>query len=64
MEELHLELHDMVSPRMKTDRNFRISAVRANDPDHPLVRPGFKFFKRCDIRDIASFFQRTEYMER
>eukprot|EP00972_Heterocapsa_arctica_P075404 11123083-Heterocapsa_arctica.AAC.1 len=36
MEELHLELHDMVSPRTRTDRNFRISAVRANDPDHPL----------------------------
>eukprot|EP00972_Heterocapsa_arctica_P087087 12838270-Heterocapsa_arctica.AAC.1 len=46
MEELHLELHDMVSSRTKTDRNFRISVVRANDPDHPLVRPGFKFFVR------------------
>eukprot|EP00972_Heterocapsa_arctica_P027097 3984987-Heterocapsa_arctica.AAC.1 len=41
MEELHLESHDMVSPRTKTDRNFRITAVRANDPDHPLERPGF-----------------------
>eukprot|EP00972_Heterocapsa_arctica_P056332 8310320-Heterocapsa_arctica.AAC.1 len=26
MEELHLELHDIVSPRTKTDRNFIISA--------------------------------------
>eukprot|EP00972_Heterocapsa_arctica_P018199 2688870-Heterocapsa_arctica.AAC.1 len=45
MEELHLDLHDMVSPIMKSDRNFIISAVRAYDPDHPLERPGFKFFK-------------------
>eukprot|EP00972_Heterocapsa_arctica_P104417 15389583-Heterocapsa_arctica.AAC.1 len=33
--ELHLESHDMVSPRRKTDRHFIISAVRANDPDRP-----------------------------
>eukprot|EP00972_Heterocapsa_arctica_P001397 204636-Heterocapsa_arctica.AAC.1 len=52
-EELHLGLHDMVSPIMKSDRNFIISAVRTYDPDHPLERPGFKFFKRCDIRDTA-----------
>eukprot|EP00972_Heterocapsa_arctica_P049280 7253614-Heterocapsa_arctica.AAC.1 len=45
MEELHLDTHDMVTPRTKTDRHFRISVVRANDPDHPLERPGFKFFK-------------------
>eukprot|EP00972_Heterocapsa_arctica_P050251 7390613-Heterocapsa_arctica.AAC.1 len=64
MEELHLGLHDMVSPRMKSARNVRISAVRANDPDHPLERPGFKFYKRCGFRDTATFFQRMEYMER
>eukprot|EP00972_Heterocapsa_arctica_P016355 2413235-Heterocapsa_arctica.AAC.1 len=45
MEELPLEVHDMVSPKKQTDIHFRISAVRANNPDHPLVRPGFKFFK-------------------
>eukprot|EP00972_Heterocapsa_arctica_P089034 13130388-Heterocapsa_arctica.AAC.1 len=38
---------------MKSARNSRISVVRANDPDHPQERPGFKFFKRCDIRDTA-----------
>eukprot|EP00972_Heterocapsa_arctica_P028395 4174080-Heterocapsa_arctica.AAC.1 len=64
MEELHLDVHYMVSPRRKTDRNFRICAVRANDSEHPQERPGFKFFKRCDIRDTASFFQRMEYMDR
>eukprot|EP00972_Heterocapsa_arctica_P063752 9405669-Heterocapsa_arctica.AAC.1 len=48
---------------MKSDRNFRISVVRANDPDQPRERPGFKFFKRCDIRDTASFFRKMEYMD-
>eukprot|EP00972_Heterocapsa_arctica_P040484 5965531-Heterocapsa_arctica.AAC.1 len=45
MEELHLDHHIMVSPRMKADRNFIISAVVAHDPDQPQERPGFKFFK-------------------
>eukprot|EP00972_Heterocapsa_arctica_P098517 14539469-Heterocapsa_arctica.AAC.1 len=51
---------------MKEDRNFRISVVMAYDPDDPVMayyRPGFKFFKRCDIRDTASFLRKTEYME-
>eukprot|EP00972_Heterocapsa_arctica_P095702 14114106-Heterocapsa_arctica.AAC.1 len=46
---------------MRSDRNFRISATRAYDPDHPLERPGFEFFKRCDIRDTASYFLRMGY---
>eukprot|EP00972_Heterocapsa_arctica_P002019 289801-Heterocapsa_arctica.AAC.1 len=58
MEELHLEPHYMVSPRTKTGRNCKISAVRENDPDHPLKQTDFKFFKRCDIRDTASYFRR------
>eukprot|EP00972_Heterocapsa_arctica_P007709 1123807-Heterocapsa_arctica.AAC.1 len=29
----------------------------AFDPDQPLERAGFKFFKRCDIRDTASFLR-------
>eukprot|EP00972_Heterocapsa_arctica_P067731 9999822-Heterocapsa_arctica.AAC.1 len=41
MEELHLDHHYMVSPRMKSDRNVGISVVRANDPDQPQERPGF-----------------------
>eukprot|EP00972_Heterocapsa_arctica_P012236 1794321-Heterocapsa_arctica.AAC.1 len=53
LEELHFGVHYVDSPRMRSDRNFIISAVRAYDPDHPLDRPGFKFFKRCDIRDTA-----------
>eukprot|EP00972_Heterocapsa_arctica_P049865 7333988-Heterocapsa_arctica.AAC.1 len=53
LEELHLEQHFMDSPRTKSDRQFRISVVRANDPDQAQERPGVKFFKRCDIRDTA-----------
>eukprot|EP00972_Heterocapsa_arctica_P051369 7555611-Heterocapsa_arctica.AAC.1 len=49
---------------MRSDRNFRISAARAYDPDHPLERPGFKLYKRCDIRDTATYFLRMKFMER
>eukprot|EP00972_Heterocapsa_arctica_P035550 5231881-Heterocapsa_arctica.AAC.1 len=63
MEELHLDHHFIVSPRMKADRNFRISVVMAQDPDQPQERPGFKFFKRRDIRDTASFLREMEYMD-
>eukprot|EP00972_Heterocapsa_arctica_P049717 7315162-Heterocapsa_arctica.AAC.1 len=64
MEELHLDHHFMVPPsRMKADRNFIISVVMTQDPDQPQERPGFKFFKRCDIRDTASFLRKMEYME-
>eukprot|EP00972_Heterocapsa_arctica_P097304 14356209-Heterocapsa_arctica.AAC.1 len=53
---------------VKTDRNFRISAARAYlpehvnrayHPEHPQQRPGFKFYKRCDIRDTAAYFNRN-----
>eukprot|EP00972_Heterocapsa_arctica_P100663 14842389-Heterocapsa_arctica.AAC.1 len=64
MEGLHFGVHHMDSPRMRSDRNFRISATRACDPDYPQERPGFKIFKRCDIRDTASYFQRMGFMER
>eukprot|EP00972_Heterocapsa_arctica_P095932 14155205-Heterocapsa_arctica.AAC.1 len=53
MEGLHVGTHYMDSPRMRSDRNFRISGVRACDPEHLSDRPGFKFFKRCDVRDTA-----------
>eukprot|EP00972_Heterocapsa_arctica_P064002 9443195-Heterocapsa_arctica.AAC.1 len=35
----------------------------AFDPDQPLERAGFKFLKRCDIRDTSSFLRKMEYME-
>eukprot|EP00972_Heterocapsa_arctica_P054615 8044437-Heterocapsa_arctica.AAC.1 len=57
-EELHFRVHYMDSPRMRSDRNFGISAARAYNPEHPLERPGFKFFKRCDIRDTAAYFNK------
>eukprot|EP00972_Heterocapsa_arctica_P014689 2163351-Heterocapsa_arctica.AAC.1 len=63
MEELHLDHHHIVSPIMEEDRNFIISVVLAYDPDRPQDRPGFKFFKRCDMRDTASFLRKMEYME-
>eukprot|EP00972_Heterocapsa_arctica_P004138 614973-Heterocapsa_arctica.AAC.1 len=52
----------MDSPRMRTDRNFRISAAR--DPEHPRERPGFKLYKRCDIRDTATYFNMKNFMDR
>eukprot|EP00972_Heterocapsa_arctica_P078925 11638234-Heterocapsa_arctica.AAC.1 len=54
----------MDSPRIRSDRNFIISAARAYDPQHPLERPGLKFFKRCDIRDTAAYFNKKKFMER
>eukprot|EP00972_Heterocapsa_arctica_P102465 15099366-Heterocapsa_arctica.AAC.1 len=48
---------------MKAYSNFRISAVMAHDPDQPQERPGFKFFKRCDIRDTTSFLRKMEFMD-
>eukprot|EP00972_Heterocapsa_arctica_P055346 8164957-Heterocapsa_arctica.AAC.1 len=51
---------------MKEDRNFRISVVMVYDPDDPVMayyRPGFKFFRRCGIRDTGSFLRKMEYME-
>eukprot|EP00972_Heterocapsa_arctica_P075179 11093054-Heterocapsa_arctica.AAC.1 len=53
----------MDSPRTKTDRNLRHSVVMAFDPDQPHERAGFEFFKRCDIRDTASFLREMKYME-
>eukprot|EP00972_Heterocapsa_arctica_P007664 1116782-Heterocapsa_arctica.AAC.1 len=38
-EQLHFGVHYMDSPRMRSDRNFRISGARAYDPNHPLERP-------------------------
>eukprot|EP00972_Heterocapsa_arctica_P033804 4975593-Heterocapsa_arctica.AAC.1 len=38
-EQLYFGVHYMYSPRMRSDRNFRISAARTYDPDHPLERP-------------------------
>eukprot|EP00972_Heterocapsa_arctica_P004862 720361-Heterocapsa_arctica.AAC.1 len=35
----------------------------AFDPDQPLERAGFMFFKRCDIRDTASFLRTMQYLE-
>eukprot|EP00972_Heterocapsa_arctica_P021245 3127297-Heterocapsa_arctica.AAC.1 len=35
----------------------------AFDPEQPHERAGFKFFKRCDIRDTASFLRQMKYME-
>eukprot|EP00972_Heterocapsa_arctica_P115709 16449298-Heterocapsa_arctica.AAC.1 len=49
---------------MRADRNFRISAARACNPEHPQERPGFKFYKRCDIRDTAAYFNKKNYMDR
>eukprot|EP00972_Heterocapsa_arctica_P087021 12828022-Heterocapsa_arctica.AAC.1 len=43
--QLHFGTHFVDSPRMRTDRNFIISAARAFDPEHPQERPGFKFYK-------------------
>eukprot|EP00972_Heterocapsa_arctica_P111402 16401791-Heterocapsa_arctica.AAC.1 len=52
----------MDSPRTKSDRNFRISAVRVTNPENPQERAGFKFFKRGDIRDAAAFFNQMNFM--
>eukprot|EP00972_Heterocapsa_arctica_P028797 4236146-Heterocapsa_arctica.AAC.1 len=49
---------------MRTDRNFRISAARAFDPEQPQERPGFKFYKRCDIKDTATYFNVKNFMDR
>eukprot|EP00972_Heterocapsa_arctica_P048937 7209912-Heterocapsa_arctica.AAC.1 len=54
----------MDSPRMRADRNFRISAVRAHDSEHPQERPGFKLYKRCEIRDTAAYFNEKNFMDR
>eukprot|EP00972_Heterocapsa_arctica_P058746 8661509-Heterocapsa_arctica.AAC.1 len=54
----------MDSPRMRTDRHFRISAARAIDPEHPQERPDFKFYKRCDIRDTAAYFNVKKFMDK
>eukprot|EP00972_Heterocapsa_arctica_P058318 8604700-Heterocapsa_arctica.AAC.1 len=53
----------MDSPRTKSDRNFRISAVRVSDPEIPQERAGFNIFKRGDIRDTAAFFNQMNFME-
>eukprot|EP00972_Heterocapsa_arctica_P091402 13485686-Heterocapsa_arctica.AAC.1 len=63
-EQLHFGVHYMDSPIMRSDRPFIISAARAYDPEHPLERPVFKFFKRCDIRDTAAYFNKNMFMGR
>eukprot|EP00972_Heterocapsa_arctica_P071193 10517041-Heterocapsa_arctica.AAC.1 len=62
-EELCIYHHFMDSPRTKSDRNSRISVVMDFDQDFPNKRAAFKFFKRCDIRDTASFLCTMKYME-
>eukprot|EP00972_Heterocapsa_arctica_P015012 2212944-Heterocapsa_arctica.AAC.1 len=54
----------MDSPRLRADRDFRISAARAIDPEHPRERPGFKLYKRCDIRDTVAYFNEKHFMDR
>eukprot|EP00972_Heterocapsa_arctica_P054903 8094890-Heterocapsa_arctica.AAC.1 len=54
----------MDSPRMKSYRNLKICAARACDPEHPQERPGFKVYKRCDIRDTAAYFNQKSCLER
>eukprot|EP00972_Heterocapsa_arctica_P111850 16428457-Heterocapsa_arctica.AAC.2 len=61
-EQLYFGEHFMTSPRRRSDRNFRISAVRVRDPENPEARPGFKFFRRGDIRDTAGFFNQINFM--
>eukprot|EP00972_Heterocapsa_arctica_P095101 14025911-Heterocapsa_arctica.AAC.1 len=53
----------MDSPRTKSDRNFKISAVRVTDPENPQESAGFKFFRRGGIRDTAAFFNQMHVME-
>eukprot|EP00972_Heterocapsa_arctica_P011625 1702888-Heterocapsa_arctica.AAC.1 len=60
MAEMQLDHHHMDSPRTKTDRNLRYSVVMAFDPDQPHERAVFKFFKRCDMRDTASFLRKMK----
>eukprot|EP00972_Heterocapsa_arctica_P081322 11986404-Heterocapsa_arctica.AAC.1 len=62
-EHLHVGTHYMDSPRTKSDRKFRISAVRVTDPENPQERAGFELFKRGDIRDTAAFFNQMNFME-
>eukprot|EP00972_Heterocapsa_arctica_P065831 9716133-Heterocapsa_arctica.AAC.1 len=62
-EELCIAHHFMDSPRTKSDRNSRISAIMDFDQDFSNGRAAFKFFKRCDIRDTASFLRSMKYME-
>eukprot|EP00972_Heterocapsa_arctica_P002134 305827-Heterocapsa_arctica.AAC.1 len=62
-EQLHFGSHFMDSPRTRSDRNFRISAVRVEDPENPQERSGFKFYRRGDIRDTAAFFNQMNFMD-
>eukprot|EP00972_Heterocapsa_arctica_P097323 14358496-Heterocapsa_arctica.AAC.1 len=61
-EGIHVGSHFMDSPRTRSDRNFRISAVRVQDPENPQGKSGFKFFRRGDIRDAAAFFNQMHFM--
>eukprot|EP00972_Heterocapsa_arctica_P068164 10065294-Heterocapsa_arctica.AAC.1 len=40
-EQLHVGSHFMDSPRTRSDRNFRIKAIRLEDPENPQERLGF-----------------------
>eukprot|EP00972_Heterocapsa_arctica_P050276 7392913-Heterocapsa_arctica.AAC.1 len=62
-EELRIDQHFIYSPRTKSDRNSRIRVVMDFDQNFPNERASFKFFKRSDIRDTASFFRSMKYME-
>eukprot|EP00972_Heterocapsa_arctica_P014023 2066497-Heterocapsa_arctica.AAC.1 len=63
MERLHFGTHYMDSPRTKSYRNYRISAVRMTNPEIPQEKAGFKLFRRGDIRDTAGFFEQMNFME-
>eukprot|EP00972_Heterocapsa_arctica_P024877 3668867-Heterocapsa_arctica.AAC.1 len=62
-EELRIDQHFIDSPRTRSDTNSRISVVMDFDQNAPDERAAFKLFKRCDIRDTASFLRSMKYME-
>jgi hypothetical protein len=58
----------MDSPRNREGRDFRISASRERRSQEPItttnaLTPGFKFFKRLDIRDTARCFNEGKFMD-
>jgi hypothetical protein len=60
--------HMMDSPRDREGRDFRISASRERMTQAPIITgkpltPGFKFFKRLDIRDTARCFNEGKFMD-
>jgi hypothetical protein len=54
--------HYMHSPRTSRDKNFRISASRVKIIG--VIRSGYRFFMRGDIRDTADYFESMEFMEK